>query len=581
MMHSSESLLSIVTNAWLPNADATADILFYLLLLNARACILLAGSLFVLRLTKGSASTRHFLIAVSVIAIALLPLTSRLIPAFDVVIETPYLQEIGAAETVDAMPVANNRETDLFTPELVYSGCLGIYFLGMAVILTKVLLGNLKLFLLVRLCRPVTQQRWLNALEEHRGNMAIRRPVQLRHSDLNVSPSTWGAFRPVILLPSGALQWPDHLIESTLLHELAHIKRSDWLVQQIARCVYAFYWLNPLCRVAVNKLFAHAETACDDLAINAGVSNLDYAESLVDVAEQVLQHRRYGYAAIAMASHGKHSPLSERVLAILNQHECRAPITRTQVFTALSVFLCVLLPLTSVRANFVERTIEPTQPATFENPVYTPRNANDHTRAIPVDILTMENIEKTGLDESVGSVTAERKLAELKQILEAGTAPDVAETTDKRISGFARDPNALPKRAEPPRLASISANEILKDHLEKTLNKIAQTLVDRPSVDNTAAEPATIVSHSPVNMVIPEYPFRARSRGIEGEVTVEYSIDEHGKVVDAEIVSSPSSLLNRHVMKAIKNSTFLPRLVNGKPVRAEGLIEKYVFVLES
>lgn len=581
-MHSSESLLSIVTIAWLPNADATTDILLYLLLLNARACILLAGCLFMLRLTKGSASTRHFLIAVSVIAIALLPLTSRLIPAFDVVIETPYLQEIGAAETVDAMPVTNNRETDLFTPELIYSGCLGIYFLGMAVILTKVLLGNVKLFLLVRLCRPVTQQRWLNALGEYRGNMGIRRRVELRHSDLNVSPSTWGGFRPVILLPSGALQWPDHLIESTLLHELAHIKRCDWFVQQIVRCVYAFYWLNPLCRVAVNKLFAHAEIACDDLAINAGVSNLDYAESLVDVAEQVLQHRRYGYAAaIAMASHCRHSPLSERVLAILNRHECRTPITRTQILTALSVFLCVLLPLTSVRANFVERTVEPLQPATFENHVYTPRNANDHTRAIPVDILTMENIEKTGLDESADSVTPERRLAELKQILEAGTAPDVAETTDKKISGFARDPNTLPKRAKPPGLASISANEILKDHLEKTLNKIAQTLVDRPSVVNTAAEPTAIVSHSPVNMVIPEYPFRARSRGIEGEVTVEYSIDEHGKVVDAEIVSSPSSLFNRHVMKAIKNSTFLPRMVNGKPVPAEGLIEKYVFVLET
>lgn len=579
MTHHSESVLNMVTNTWLPNTDATADILLYMLLLNARACILLAGCLLVLRFTKGSASIRHFLIAVSVIAIALLPLTSRLIPAFDVVIETPYLQESGAAETVDYMPVADNRETNPFTPELIYLGCLGVYFLGMAVILAKVLLGNLKLFLLIRLCRPVIQQNWLNILEEHRVNLDIRRPVELRHSDLNVSPSTWGAFRPVILLPSSALRWPDHLIESTLLHELAHIKRCDWLVQQIARCVYAFYWLNPLCRVAVNKLFAHAETACDDLAINAGVSNLDYAESLVDVAEQALQQRRYGYAAIAMASHGKHSPLSERVLAILNQHECRTPITRSQVLTALSVFLCVLLPLTSVRANFIERTIEP-QPTIFENPVYTPRNANNHTRAIPVDILTLETIEKTGPDESTDSVTPERKLAELKQILEAGAAP-VVETADKNISRLARHQNTLPRRVEPPGLASISANEILKEHLEKTLHKIAQALVDHPSVDNTAAEPAAIVSHSPVNMVIPEYPFRARSRGIEGEVTVEYSIDEHGKVIDAEIVSSPSSLFNRHVMKAIKNSTFLPRMVNGKPVPAEGLIEKYVFVLES
>lgn len=587
MMHHShlESLLSIVTNAWLPNVDAMTNILLYLLLLNVRACLLLAGCLLLLRLIKGSASLRHFLIAVSVAAIALLPLTSRLIPAFNVAIETPYLQEIGVETGVaDSMSVmGDGGDINLFTPKLFYLGCLCIYFLGLAVILAKVLLGNLRLFLLVKLCRPVNQQNWLDNLEKHRINLGICRAVELRHSNLNVSPSTWGALRPVILLPSSALQWPDHLIQSTLLHELAHIKRYDWLVQQIVRCIYAFYWINPLCRIAVNKLFAHAETACDDLAINAGVSNLDYAESLVDVAEQVLRRRHHGCATIAMASHGKHGPLSDRVLAILNHHECRVPITKIQVLTALPVFLCVLLPLTSVRANFVEQPVEPPQAAAVEKRVYTPRNPNDHTRTIPVDILTPETaIEKNGLNEPADPVTPGRKLAELKQILEADNAePHAVKTADNPISGFARDQNTLPKHGEPPRLTSISANDILKEHLEKTLNKIAQALVNRQSLGDTTAAPETIVSHSPVNMVIPEYPYRARTRGVEGEVTVEYSLDEHGRVVDAEIVSSPSTLFNRHVIKAIKSSTFLPRMVNGKPVPAEGLVEKYVFVLET
>ena len=83
-------------------------------------------------------------------------------------------------------------------------------------------------------------------------------------------------------------------------------------------------------------------------------------------------------------------------------------------------------------------------------------------------------------------------------------------------------------------------------------------------------------------MVIPEYPYRALTRGIEGEVIVEYSLDELGKVIEAEIVSAePSTIFNRHVLKAIRSSTFNPRKIDGKPVPAEDLVEKYVFVLES
>lgn len=591
-MHHShwDSLLSGIIDAGLPSNDTAADVLFYLLLLNGRAFLLLLCCLCILRLVKSSAATRHFLAILSIAAVALLPFTSRLIPAFDITIETSYLEEIPAEpQTLHSMASVSGRETSPFTPGLFYLGCLAIYFLGFAVILAKLLLDNLKLFLLVKLCRPVRQRNWLDCIEKHRASLGIQRCIELRHSDLNASPSTWGAFRPVILLPNSALQWPAHLIESTVLHELAHIKRYDWLVQQAIRCVYAFYWLNPLFRVAMNKVFIHAETACDDLAINAGVPNLDYAESLVNVAERALHRQHYRLAAIAMAAHGKQSPLGDRVLAILNQHECRTPVTKTQILIALSVFLCVLLPLASVRATFVERATEPPGPVIFEEKLA--RFSYDHEydmSLIPVDILPQNEFLETTVSGKPDEATGPgEKLAELKKILHAGntpppvnTAATIAQDKDKPT----RNEKTLPPQGEHPRVASANADTILKKHIEKTLSRISQTLgAPALSTDAEPAEPGkSLLSHSPINMVVPEYPRRALTRGIEGEVTVEYSIDEQGKVVAAEILSShPSSIFNRHVLKAIKNSTFNPRRIDGNPVPAEGLIEKYVFVLES
>src|SRR5690606_38771524 len=112
--------------------------------------------------------------------------------------------------------------------------------------------------------------------------------------------------------------------------------------------------------------------------------------------------------------------------------------------------LCVLLPLSSVRATFVERTIEPPGPVYFEEKLsrfsYPP---GEYINAIPVHLLPKNAmIEKTEPGKTVPAVEPGRQLADLKSSLSASGVPpgvNTAETADKDAPLPVRNKNALPR----------------------------------------------------------------------------------------------------------------------------------------
>ena len=193
-----------------------------------------------------------------------------------------------------------------------------VWSIGALLGLASVLAGQVQLSRLARNAHPLHTTDWTLLLSEACERLRLRRPVRLMQSAEDLMPLTWGWWRPVVLLPAEAAQWPPERRRVVLLHELAHAKRWDCLTQSLARIVCAFYWVNPLAWLATRRMCVERERACDDLVLNSGCRASDYATHLVDIARSF--RRMPQFAGIAMA---RSPQLRGRVAAIVDASRAR------------------------------------------------------------------------------------------------------------------------------------------------------------------------------------------------------------------------------------------------------------------
>jgi beta-lactamase regulating signal transducer with metallopeptidase domain len=211
-----------------------------------------------------------------------------------------------------------------------------IWFCGALLGLIAVLLGHVRLRRLARRGLPLQTPDWALLLRQARDTLRLRRPVSLWQSVDNSMPLTWGWWRPVVLLPAEAEQWPAQRRRVVLLHELAHVKRWDCLTQTIAQIVRALYWINPLVWLATRRMCIERERACDDLVLNGGCKASDYATQLVAIA-QTYRHMPQ-VAAIAMA---RSSQIKGRIAAIVDASRARRarPLTAMAILVFMGAFI--------------------------------------------------------------------------------------------------------------------------------------------------------------------------------------------------------------------------------------------------
>jgi beta-lactamase regulating signal transducer with metallopeptidase domain len=124
-------------------------------------------------------------------------------------------------------------------------------------------LGLLSLARLESRAQQVTDQSWYRQIEQLSRELGLGRPVFLLLSRQRVIPMVWGLFRIKLLLPQGATHWDSNRRRLVLLHELAHVKRWDYLTHLLVCLACALHWFNPLVWVAARRMAIERERACD------------------------------------------------------------------------------------------------------------------------------------------------------------------------------------------------------------------------------------------------------------------------------------------------------------------------------
>lgn len=216
---------------------------------------------------------------------------------------------------------------------------------------------------LKRRSNRVLPEIWQTRLAALAAQLGIRRGIKLCESTLAQVPAVIGWIRPVILIPAGALiNLSAQELEAVLAHELAHIRRFDYVANLLQSAIESLLFYHPAMWWVAKRIRAERENCCDDLAIAACGDRVMYARALT-----ALEEMRGAYPQFAMAATG--GPLVSRVRRLLGKDDPRR--RSLPVWIALATVLIAVLAIGN-GMRLRAQSAPPAPPATIAQPAAPP-----------------------------------------------------------------------------------------------------------------------------------------------------------------------------------------------------------------
>ncbi|TBO44372.1 M56 family metallopeptidase [Pedobacter kyonggii] len=181
-------------------------------------------------------------------------------------------------------------------------------------------------------------KKWDEKLAMLAEKLGLSQPVKIMQSGIAQAPMVVGHFKPLILIPLGLLTGLSNAeVEAILSHELAHIKRKDYLVNLLQSFIEIVFFFNPAVLWVSQLIKTEREHCCDDLAITCVSDRKNYVQALI-----FCQEFKQRAPAYAMAITGKKGSLLHRASRMLfNTNSTLNKMEKTILTIALvSVVVC-------------------------------------------------------------------------------------------------------------------------------------------------------------------------------------------------------------------------------------------------
>ena len=513
--------------------------------------VLLAGLAVTALLARRSAALRHWVLAAAILAAAAVPALSLALPGWEAAV--PEWQVGAPSALPPAVPSAITAPPPVAPllsqapeprgPEPSF-GVL-VWAAGFALSAAILLTGLFRLARVASRASRVEDGPWVSVTRTVAESYGLRREVVLLQTDAPNLMATWGVLRPRVLLPSHAREWPEDRIHAVVCHELAHIRRADWLVQITAQALLTLVWFNPLMWIACARLRRESEQACDDAVLARGVPAREYAGHLLALARKC-RRPEFPWAAAAMPM-AHPSTLERRIAAMLNPRLNRTALSRRAVALTAFLLLAITLPTAAFRAAQAP-------PATLGGSI------NDATGGVlPGAELTLEDAQqikwqattdRAGRFEFPGVAAGRYVLA-------------------ASLPGFRalRQEFELRNTRDWDRAVTLQVGDV-----QETIN-VRDSRVAAPAAPSQPRGPQPVRVGGNIRAprkeydVHPEYPMTMRQAGREGTVPIDAVIGRDGTVTSVRVLSAqvhPDFAIA--AVDAVRQWRFSPTLLNGAPV---------------
>jgi len=266
---------------------------------------------------------------------------------------------------IDDGPTASVRSAavrvEAFLPWIVSAWLAGVLLL-----LARVAAGWWRVRRLHQTALKAMRSTWQHAADRIAGRLGLARVIRVVELSAVDVPLVVGCLRPIVVLPVAALsQLNAAQVEAILAHELAHVRRHDYLVNLMQTVAETLLFYHPAVWWLSARIRDEREHCCDDVAVAVCGDAAGYAAALTE-----LEAWRNGELSLAAAATG--GSLLNRVRRILH-----VEISDDSRTSAVTVGLAALAVVATVGVNIVAQSA-PTESPKFEVASVRPNTSGDN-----------------------------------------------------------------------------------------------------------------------------------------------------------------------------------------------------------
>lgn len=299
---------------------------------------LVGALIFVFRLR--TAPIQHALWTIVLMSMLMLPVASIVLPAIPLGLSTPLLPLALAEYPPPVQPsltrVQRTRPVviEVGPATVLHPGptrlpaspvwprvLVGIYLAGVLALFVRLCLGLFLSERLVARSSTIWNSRPNAVLEEIASKQLAKVSLpRLYESDQVSAPVVVCGEGVSILLPPACRQWDKSKLRAALAHELAHVRRGDWILVLIAALNKCVFWFHPLAWWLAKRLAMLSEECTDDASVRLTGDPVHYAGVLLEVAAAAQTNRflRYDVSALSIAGTRSVGKRIHRILELRN-----------------------------------------------------------------------------------------------------------------------------------------------------------------------------------------------------------------------------------------------------------------------